>query len=303
MSGAPSASLASPPDLHGHILFTRTIHGDMQDIFTASADGTNEQLVAKSDAGYCCPKWSPDGSRIQVTVERPEGPRGGTIAADGTDFRLLALPDPAFNLVPQAWSPDGERMAFEGWDDADPSRAGVYSAPVADAGNVTRLTTVEDAGIHDIPSDWSPDGKKIIVFRTAPEPDWDIGGTLWIVDADGQDAYPLDIADTVPSWWARWSPDGSKILFATARKQVNGALWTVNADGTGLEKVFEDAMGRFAIQPTWSPDGRHILFALNPIADAFVHPNNGLYVIDANGDNLTLLIGTRDFKSQPEWRA
>jgi Tol biopolymer transport system component len=35
------------------------------------------------------------------------------------------------------------------------------------------------------------------------------------------------------------------------------------------------------ITPTWSPDGSQIMFALDPIADDFQHPSNGIYVIDA----------------------
>ena len=74
-------------------------------------------------------------------------------------------------------------------------------------------------------------------------------------------------------------------------------------DGSGLTKVFEDEEGRFASGPTWSPDGSQILFALNPTNDWFIHEPNGLYVIDADGSDLTLVIGGSDFKSSPErWR-
>ncbi len=159
-------------------------------------------------------------------------------------------------------------------------------------------------GAHDIPADYSPDGQRLLFYRASgPDTgDWDIGGSLWIVNVDGKGARRLEITETIPSWWARWSPDGTKILFATARKQATGALWTINADGTSLTKVFEDSEGRFAIQPAWSPDGSNIMFALNPIADQFTHPANGMYVIDADGSSLRLVIGDGVFKREPEWR-
>ena len=53
--------------------------------------------------------------------------------------------------------------------------------------------------------------------------------------------------------------------------------------------------------PIWSPDGSQILFTLNPTNDSFVHEPNGFYVVDADGNNLTLVIGGSGFKSSPEW--
>jgi Tol biopolymer transport system component len=239
---------------------------------------------------------------VMTDVQPEGGPiTGGTVAADGLDFVRQPLTDPTLNLVPQAWSPDGTRVAFEGWDDSDPTRTGVYTARVADGRDVVRLTSVEGE-VHDIPSDYAPDGSRIVFYRMPDSGEWDIGGSLWVVSVDGTDEHRLEIEETTPSWWARWSPDGAKILFATARNQATGALWTVDADGSGLTKVFEDVEGRFAIQPAWSPDGTQIMFALNPIADAFTHPANGLYVVNADGTGLRLVIGDASFKSQPEWR-
>ena len=111
----------------------------MQDIYTANADGTNEQLIAEADAGYCCPKWSPDRSRMTVMVnEQSGGPlRGGTTSGDGSEFAWLPRPDDTLNLVPQAWSPDGQRTVNEGWDDGDASRTGAYTMRIADGSDLT----------------------------------------------------------------------------------------------------------------------------------------------------------------------
>ena len=98
-----------------------------------------------------------------------------------------------------------------------------------------------------------------------------------------------------------WSPDGSRIAFATQRTAPRGALWTAQFDGSQVTKLFEDEGGRFPIAPTWSPDAQHVLFALDPTNDQFTHPVNGLYVIKADGTGLTLVSGTADFKGQPEW--
>ena len=226
---------------------------------------------------------------------------GGLLSIDGTDFTLLHLNDPTLNLVPQAWSPDGTSIAFDGWDDSDPSRTGIYIGGSRDVTDVVRVTSTGGAP-QDIPLDYSPDGDMLVFYRAIrAEPDFpiDIGGSLWVVNVDGTDARQLDTPP--PNWWARWSPDGSTILFVSERNQPTGAVWTIRPDGSGLTKVFEDPDGGFPIDPIWSPDGTQIMFMLDPISDRFTHPNNALYVMRSDGTGLTKLIDTPDFKSSPEW--
>lgn len=302
----PSAPTATEPAIAGRILFTRTAGGDRQTIFAAAADGSGEhQLTPPGDYGGVV-RISPDGTRIlTMPGQDPLAPplTGGSLAIDGTDFMRLPLTDPTLNLIPQAWSPDGKRIAFEGFDDSTPGRVGVYTARAADGGDLVRVTSPNGAP-HDIPLDYSPDGKQLVFYRAVKaEPDFpiDIGGSLWVVEVDGSNPHQVTTPAAAPFDWARWSPDGSRILFGSERLQPKGALWTVSPDGSGPAKLFEDPNGGYPVQPTWSPDGSQIAFALDPVADKFTHPDNGLYVINADGTGLRLVIGSSDFKSQPEW--
>jgi hypothetical protein len=43
------------------------------------------------------------------------------------------------------------------------------------------------------------------------------------------------------------------------------------------------------------------MFALNPIADWFSHPANGIYVINADGSGLAQVIGGGQYKSISDW--
>jgi Tol biopolymer transport system component len=300
----PEAEPPSGPD--GTIAFIRVIgEGDTQAMFTANIDGSDEQQLTAPDEFCCLMRISPDRTGILVMPggAPPIPITGGVLSIDGSDFESLKLTDPTLNLVPQAWSPDGGRIAFEGWDDSDASRTGIYTARASDLGDLIRVTKAP-GGPHDIPLDYSPDGTRLVFYRAVrAEPDLpiDIGGSLWVVNVDGSDPHRLSTPGAPPGWWARWSPDGSKILFATERLQPTGALWTVRPDGSDLTKVFEDEEGRVATGPSWSPDGSRILFTLNPTSDSFVHEPNGLYVIDADGADLTLVVGGPDYKSSPEW--
>ena len=295
-----TSSSASPAtiSLDGHIILGRDT------FYLASADGSDEQEIADPSTYCCLARISPDHTRILTMpgTDQTGAVRGGTLTLDGSEFELLPRPDETLNLVPQVWSPDGTRIAFEGWDESDPSRTGVYTARV-DGSDLVRVTT--SPGLpHDTPLDYSPDGIQLVFYRAIrAEPDFPIdrGGSLWVVNIDGSGAHQLDTADVRPWWDADWSPDGSKILFATERLQPTGALWTIKPDGSDVKKVFEDSQGGFAVYPTWSPDGSKIMFALNQTNDTFVHNDNEIYAINADGTGMTLVIGGAGYKYILDW--
>jgi Tol biopolymer transport system component len=305
---APSASASAAPSEpavrpEGTILFLRTTGDDDHAYYTANANGTDERQLTQAGE-YCCNnRISPDRSQIMVMPGgAPPAPiTGGLLSIDATKFTPVHLNDPTLNLVPQAWSPAGTRLAYEGWSDSDATRTGIYTGGLPDVTDLVRLTSTGGAP-HDSPLDYSPDGSMLVFYRAVrAEPDFpiDIGGSLWVVKVDGTDARQLDTPP--PNWWARWSPDGTTILFVSERNQPTGAIWTIRPEGSGLTKVFEDPSGGFPIDPIWSPDGTQIMFMLDPVSDRFTHPDNVLYVMRSDGTGLTKLIDTPDFKSSPEW--
>ena len=119
----------------GTIVFIKVVgQGDTQAFFTADADGSHERRLAGTGEYCCLLRVSPDQKSI-LTMPGGAPPipiTGGVLSLDGSEFELLETTDPKLNLVPQAWSPDGERIAFEAWDDSDPSRTGVYTARASD---------------------------------------------------------------------------------------------------------------------------------------------------------------------------
>jgi hypothetical protein len=152
----------------GHLEYWRTEYPDVQTFFTWSSDG-ERRLTDPST--YCClMRVSPDHQRIlTMPVEDLSPVTGGTIGIDGSGpVTPLHLVDPTLNLVPQAWSPDGTRIAFEGWDDdADPSRTGAYTADAADGSGLVRVT--DRPGVpHDAPSTSHRTGRSSSSPTSAP---------------------------------------------------------------------------------------------------------------------------------------
>jgi Tol biopolymer transport system component len=181
-SASASAAVAEPA-LHpqGTIVFLRTTGDDDHAYYIANADGIDERQLTQPGE-YCCNnRISPDRTQILVMPggAPPTPVTGGLLTIDGTRFTALHLNDPTLNLVPQAWSPDGRRIAFEGWDESDPTRSGLYTGTSGNVTDVVRLTSTSGAP-HDMPLDYSPDGSMLVFYRAVrAEPDFpiDIGGS------------------------------------------------------------------------------------------------------------------------------
>jgi hypothetical protein len=295
-----SAASGGASHLAGHIILSAN---DVYNV--ANADGSDVEPLYQPGQYCCLARISPDHTRILTMpgTDQTAAVRGGTLTLDTSEFAFLPSSDKTLNLVPQAWSPNGTRIAFEGWDDSDPTRTGIYIARAADGGDLVRVTTSQGRP-HDIPLDYSPDGRQLVFYRAVraePNLSVDIGGSLWVVNVDGSDAHQLDTGDIRPWWNARWSPDGSRIVFPVERLQPMGGLWTIRPDGTGLEKFFEDPEGGFPTAPVWSPDGSKIMFQIDATNDAFEHPDNAVYVINADGTGLTLAIDQPERIGVTDW--
>jgi len=301
-SDALSEAVQTGSLLSGRLFFTRGTAGagDVQAVYLMT--GTEEHALTDLGEVCCILRASPtDESLLVMPGEIAPPITGATLDTRGHDLVPLPTTDPTLNLVPQAWSPDGSRIAFEGWDDSDPSRTGIYIARASDGGELDRVTN-RPGRFDDVPMDFSPDGTQLVFYMSMhPDPDPHTDGSLWVVGIDGSDPHPITSEESPPADWARWSPDGTRILFASERLSETGRIWTVSPDGSGLTTLFEGSNGEFAIAPDWSPDGTEIVFALDRSNDQWAHQPNSIYVMTAAGTGLRLVSDTPDFKSQLEW--
>jgi Tol biopolymer transport system component len=82
---------------------------------------------------------------------------------------------------------------------------------------------------------------------------------------------------------AAWSPDGSRIAFEGRVEIGNLHIFSIGADGAGLQQLTFDG---FDLNPRWSPDGAQITF------DRAVDDGGGrIYVMSADGSNQRALTG------------
>jgi Tol biopolymer transport system component len=274
------AAAARPPGTNGKIV--TSVDGDAQ-LYTVDPDGTDQQLVAvDTEAG----QWSPDGSLISL-FDRLLNPDDGSVV----DLNL-STQYPDLFLPCGVWSPDGTRLACEGGF-IDPSLQGVYTVRSSDGGDLRQITS--DPGGDDCPSDYSPNGQRLVFSRADAATSGiftvKLNGTgLRLITPPGMDFNFCN---------GSWSPQGNEILFsAHAPSDTRSTVWVVHADGTGLRHIPIPGCGGLVSDPTsigcfnaiWSPDGTKIVFVRFVVATG----QEDLYTANADGSGLFQVTRTPD---------
>ena len=247
------------------IVFGRVNANGDEYVYTIRADGTGEKELVATPS--CCAVWSHQGDRLLLAAS----PAGGSsssvttaiVNADGSGYRVLPLDPSGLNLGGSAWSPDDSRIAFEGWDDSNPSLNGLYTADAADGGNRRRLTT-----INDVPLSYSPDGSRILFWRGPGSVSGHPAGQLFLVGING--GALTQVSPPGMTVWAccyfgapgGWSPDGTRISFAafspTASDQGRSAVFVAAGNGTNAKQISD--WGEYTISARWSPTANWIVF-------------------------------------------
>jgi Tol biopolymer transport system component len=184
--------------------------------------------------------------------------------------------DGAYNSNPD-WSPDGTRIAFDGWADFGGPRIQLMDADPTTDDQV--VVSSPDGGYGDFEPAWSPNGTKIAFVSTRPH-----------ADGTGEGAYEIYVMDAVG--------EASGLVRATR-------LTTSVADE-------ETGMGPADFHPTWSPDSSRIAFVstgrgADPDACDLSVMDAADRDVDGFGDNLRRLTSDNSYNCDafedvsPEW--
>jgi dipeptidyl aminopeptidase/acylaminoacyl peptidase len=243
--------------------------------------------------GVSDPRLSPDGGTVAYVVwrldkEENEG-RGGIWLApvDGSGPPRQFTSGTKRDGDPR-WSPSGDRLAFT--SKREGGAAQLYVIPVA-GGEPVKLTDVKEDVSQ---AAWSPDGTRILFVSRVRDESYEEtdekkrpprrlrrlqfkldneGWTadrpqhLFVVPADGS-AEPTQLTSgDYEEGKPAWSPDGSRIAFASARHAdwdttPVSDVYVMSADGGEPEALTASDGG--CGSPSWSPDGSMIAYAYYP---------------------------------------
>ncbi|HEX5578749.1 MAG TPA: hypothetical protein VFY43_03700, partial [Candidatus Limnocylindria bacterium] len=170
-----------------------------------------------------------------------------------------------------AWDPRGSQLAFV---------AGRVPAAVTastpqdqalfvvnrDGGGLRRLHLM-DEGQGPCGLSWAPDAGSIAVCVLTARADADGIRPATLINVDTATAATTTLAEGVFAGPPQWSPDGSRVLFQSVDRPVQGgptssSAWIVGADGAGRQMVASlPDPGSWGESPVaWAPDSQAIAF-------------------------------------------
>src|SRR5437763_563228 len=272
LAAVPGAEAVSPRQTPASPQLAVSVRGR---IVVLDAGGRDGRAVAdRNDGRAVVPAWSRDGKLLAYV--RLKGRTAAVLVAGGggadrrrltRDFRANKDSEP--RLGQPAWSPDGRRVAFA-------AASGIYVATVGGAlrriapptvdgdgrpqwlasGRLAFCRGYSDNGVLVDPATgrttdisrancgergpfWSPDGSRYLLARG----DARSNAQLLVVDTLGRRAkltndVPRDPEVRFDDCCARWSQDGSRIVFLSDRVgQFRRDAFVVGADGSGERRL------------------------------------------------------------------
>jgi Tol biopolymer transport system component len=238
----------------GRILFERVGSDEVERYFTMNIDGSDEQALFTTE-GCGCARWSTDGTQIWTMGATGHGTWSfTTMRPDGSGRSVISPPIKTLNLGPAMPSADGRWIAFDGWDDKDPSRNGLYvgSAGLADLRLVTPLPK---GTAHVDPFGVTPDGSHVLFMAERADEPHEVGD-LYVVDSGRgklRKVNPPDTTLSLEAMPASLSPDGRQAVFG-----VDDALFVIDIDGGEARQISN--RGGYVWAVSWSPTGEWIAY-------------------------------------------
>ena len=184
------------------------------------------------------------------------------------------------------FSPDGNRIAYR----RRPTAAEPYQVYVMNADGSDQRR-VSNSAVNDTQPAWSPDSTQILYRRSiVADPNADV----WAMNADGSGAHPLIESPGADERYPVFSPDGTRLAFASDR-DGQYEIYVAAANGALPLRLTTDP--GYDSAPSWSPDSSRIAFERGAALD--VDPTKDIWIMGANGLGQTKLAGSPDVDEGP----
>ncbi len=223
---------------------------DVEDVFTMKADGSDVVQLTSNAGLNAQPVYSPDGKTIAFACDLGQGPASEGIclmnASDGTNVRRITVAPVGFLHFFPHFSPAGNRIAFTSANSCTPRHGPGPAGGVAGCLAAVFLVNLDGSGLTQITpygkdisvTDWSSDGTKLVLeshFDTVR------GFTVDVLVVNVDESNLVNLTNNPPisgspcsgSDNAKFSHDGTKLVFVQFDCVNQPKLWIMNADGSG----------------------------------------------------------------------
>ena len=243
--------------------------------------GVRRALAALGVACVLVVGTAPTGTAATRSATAPDGRIAYSAWDQSLNYDIYTV-DPANQAMPPVrlstdgrnnddpdWSPDGSKIAFDGWSTFGGPRIQVMDAdPATDDASVISTPCEPPADCYgDVQPAWSPDGTRIAFVSSRPNPDGTENSAfdLYVMDATGEQggAAPATRLTTDPvgefdqsidDSQLTWSPDGTRIAFLSTGRGTDADscdLWVMDSrdrDGDGFGDNLHAAHVRRVVQ-------------------------------------------------------
>jgi Tol biopolymer transport system component/beta-lactamase regulating signal transducer with metallopeptidase domain len=162
------------------------------------------------------------------------------------------------------WSPDGKYLVATKQENLDKDNDKSRTKPAwkdetwridADGRNPIKLAIPDTDSVED----WSPDGQWFVTCSDR-HPPYGRGYQLHLMKTDGSQERRLTEGGL--NVYARFSPDGNKILFLRQTAKAGNSIWTMDVDGKNAKEILKEVDLASPDGAFWSPDGKQIAVAM-----------------------------------------
>jgi len=214
---------------------------------TVARDATAVRMSERRPQNW--PRLSPDGKRIALQVVDPARGNPDIWVEDLQDGSLVRVTTaPGSDLFP-VWSPDGLRLAYG----SGTSNERQLSIAAADGTGVAQ--ELPCPGVYCEPTDWSPDGRHLIV-NTRLAHTGALHGEVWSVPLETGESARAILSGQFPEYDARISPNGQWLAYVS--EEAGRAVVSVRAMSGPPRRLVVSSDG--GSQPVWRRDGQELLY-------------------------------------------
>jgi Tol biopolymer transport system component/DNA-binding winged helix-turn-helix (wHTH) protein len=297
-------------------------------VYRARSDGSDAKEVARLPGTGSWLRWSPDGSRLGLTVfDKTTGQSSlwEVLLSDKAAQRLLGAWNERGSECCGDWTADGKFFVFQATREG---KTDIW-ALAANSGQPVQLTSGQ---INSLAPFVSENGKKLYVIGeqqrgelsrydskagefvpylsgiSAEFLDFSKDGqwvtyvafpeqTLWRSRIDGRERLRLT-SNPVRAVFPQWSPDGKRIAFFDVAPGKPWRIYLISSDGGVPEPMLNES--RNEMDPTWSPDGTEVAFSYFPLFDRTTPGKLGIFIVNLNTRSVQQVPGS-DGLWAPRW--